>query len=320
MSDEHIVTEIADDRLTARVSAAGSELLSLRTADGTEVLWNAGPQWPRHAPILFPCIGRSPENTVVIDGRSYPMPQHGFARDLTFTRTECGRRHVDLELRANSATRELYPFDFVLGVHHRIVDGALRSEYDVTNVGAAPMPASFGLHPAFRWPLHGNARVPSRIVFSDRETAPVRRVRDVLLLPETFESPVVGDTLELHDALFDEGALLFDRVASTGVRFDADGSPSLSLRWDGFDRFAVWSPPEQAEFVCLEPWFGLPAPVDFEGDLTTKPAQFHLAPGEHRSFGVTIAPEAPPVDLGGVAVRSNRREGGARGEVRHRNR
>ena len=47
-----------NDRLGVAVAADGAELVSLRTAAGHELLWQAGPEWPRHAPVLFPIVGR----------------------------------------------------------------------------------------------------------------------------------------------------------------------------------------------------------------------------------------------------------------------
>jgi galactose mutarotase-like enzyme len=48
----------SNDSVSASVSAAGAELISLKNAQGLELLRQAGPVWPRHAPILFPIVGR----------------------------------------------------------------------------------------------------------------------------------------------------------------------------------------------------------------------------------------------------------------------
>jgi D-hexose-6-phosphate mutarotase len=48
---------LRSDRISATILAHGAELCSLKTSDGLELLWQAGPEWPRHAPLLFPIIG-----------------------------------------------------------------------------------------------------------------------------------------------------------------------------------------------------------------------------------------------------------------------
>ncbi|TWC06289.1 aldose 1-epimerase [Bradyrhizobium macuxiense] len=81
MSDSHT---LRGDGIAATILAQGAELSSLRNAEGTELLWQAGPQWPRHAPILFPIVGRLKNDTLRHNGETYPMTQHGFARDHRF--------------------------------------------------------------------------------------------------------------------------------------------------------------------------------------------------------------------------------------------
>jgi galactose mutarotase-like enzyme len=73
-----------NDMMTATIAADGAELCSLKDAAGLELLWQAGPQWPRHAPNLFPIVGRLKNDELRHRGRLYPMTQHGFARDCRF--------------------------------------------------------------------------------------------------------------------------------------------------------------------------------------------------------------------------------------------
>jgi galactose mutarotase-like enzyme len=65
--------------LTATVKADGAELCSLRNEAGVEFIWQAGPAWPRHAPLLFPIVGRLRNDELKHRGKTYRMTQHGFA-------------------------------------------------------------------------------------------------------------------------------------------------------------------------------------------------------------------------------------------------
>ena len=40
----------------AAIAQSGAELQALRLG-GMDLLWAAGPLWPRHAPLLFPIVG-----------------------------------------------------------------------------------------------------------------------------------------------------------------------------------------------------------------------------------------------------------------------
>jgi galactose mutarotase-like enzyme len=68
------------DGVTATVLAQGAELCSLKTEQGLELLWQAGPEWRRHAPLLFPIVGKLKNDQLCHRGKRYPMIQHGFAR------------------------------------------------------------------------------------------------------------------------------------------------------------------------------------------------------------------------------------------------
>ena len=78
--------QIANEFLTVTLSPQGAELQSVKGAvSGLEYLWQADPKvWGRHAPVLFPFVGRSKNDQYTYQGKTYPMGQHGFARDRQF--------------------------------------------------------------------------------------------------------------------------------------------------------------------------------------------------------------------------------------------
>ncbi|TIV02272.1 MAG: aldose 1-epimerase family protein, partial [Mesorhizobium sp.] len=60
-----------------------------------------------------------------------------------------------------------------------------------------------------------------RLTFADNEPAPVRRLKDGLLLPAPQPTPVQGKTLPLSEKLFVDDAVILDKPASTSVRYTA---------------------------------------------------------------------------------------------------
>lgn len=282
-------------RLAAIVRAKGAELCRLSDDDGTEFIWQAGLAWPRHAPLLFPIVGRLANDTLRHRGKTYRMTQHGFARDSRFAWLERGERHCSLLLEDSEATRELYPFAFRLTAAYVLDDEGLDLALTVTNTGDEILPASLGGHPAFNWPLRpGLPKEIYTLRFSSEEHSPVRRLEAGLLKPQTEPSPVMGSVLPLSENLFADDALIFDRPASGSVRYvsaqDADG-PCLEISWKGFRELGVWSKPSGAPFLCIEPWRGYASPVDFDGEFTEKPGLMHIAPGgeERLSFRIGVS-------------------------------
>ena len=288
--DEHT---IETDQLEATIRAHGAELCSLRTPDGTEFLWQAGPAWPRYAPVLFPIVGRLKGDTLRHNDRSYRMTQHGFARDRTFEWISRTRTHALLELIDNGPMREMYPFPFQLELSYEIEGASLTQTFSVTNTGYAPLPASFGAHPAFVWPLRsGLPKDTHTMTFIEPELGPLRRVVEGLLQPEAFPNPVDGRTLHLTEALFAHDALIFEAPASRSVRYTAPGAPTIEVSWTNMPQLGIWSKP--ADFVCIEPWHGLSSPQAFDGEFADKPGVSLIAPGETLTGSLVISISSNP--------------------------
>lgn len=291
MSD---VWRIASSGVAAAVSASGGELVSLMDAKGEELLWQAGPQWPRHAPALFPVVGRLKGDALRHAGESYRVTQHGFARDRNFEWVEQGDARASLVLVDDAQSREIYPFAFRLETTISVEGRRLTVAHTVSNPGDVDLPFSIGAHPGFRWPLvDGVSKEDHILEFEARETGRKRTVVDGGLLGPDGPLPFDGVTLPLTEGLFAKDALVMPDVASNSVRYialDAAGGElrALTFSWRGYRDLGVWSSPKGAPFVCIEPWRGMASSADWDGDFTTKPGVVLLPPGHAQQFEWTV--------------------------------
>ncbi|MBW7971579.1 aldose 1-epimerase family protein [Bradyrhizobium sp. BR 10289] len=279
--------------LTATIKAHGAELCSLTDGGGTEFIWQAGPEWQRHAPLLFPIVGRLGNDEMRHLGKTYRMTQHGFARDSRFTWAERGERSCALVLEDSEATRALYPFAFRLIATYTIDEASLDLALTVVNTGDETLPVSVGGHPAFNWPLQAGVPKESYVLtFTEEEPSPVRRVEAGLLLAATDPSPVRGTVLALSESLFTNDAVILAPVNSDAVRYAAGhgAGPWLRMSWRGFRELGIWSKPTGAPFLCIEPWRGYASPKEFDGEFSDKPGLMHLAPGaaEELSYRIEV--------------------------------
>lgn len=291
MSDD--THALRSGRLTATIKAQGAELCSLKDSNGTEFVWQAEPAWPRHAPLLFPIVGRLANDELRHRGKTYRMTQHGFARDSRFAWAERGESRCALVLEDSEATRALYPFAFRLTALYTLDDFGLDLSLTIANTGKETLPASIGGHPAFNWPLQsGLAKESYALTFANTEIAPIRRLDGGLLRAAAEPSPVQGTVLPLSESLFSDDAIIFDRINSTSVRYAAgDGAgPWLKMSWRGFRELGVWSKPSGAPFLCIEPWRGYASPAGFDGEFSDKPGLMHIAAGaeERLSFRIEV--------------------------------
>jgi galactose mutarotase-like enzyme len=274
---------LTTDNISASIKADGAELCSLKNAQGLELLWQAGAAWPRHAPILFPIVGRLKNDQLRHDGKLYPMTQHGFARDRKFSWRARGTKSCTLVLNDDAATRSHFPFAFGLAVTYAVEDAHLDVGFEITNTGGETLPASIGAHPAFNWPLlPGLAKEAYAISFSEEEREPIRRLKDGLMRAQPESTPVRGRILALSEQLFQDDAVILDRVASTAVRYAAASGPSIEMSWQGFPELGLWSKPGGAPFLCIEPWHGFASPSDFDGEFIDKPGLMQIAPAASR--------------------------------------
>lgn len=281
--------EIANGILRARIDPLGAELSSLADAAGREFMTDADPAfWTGRAPLLFPIVGALNGGVYRLDGREYALPQHGFARRREFELVEQTADRALFRLADDAETRRVYPFAFALDAAFALVGATLAMEVTVANRDSRDMPASFGFHPAFAWPLpDGGAKEDHRIVFAQYEPARLNRIEGGLIGAADRDTPVTGNTLRLRDDLFTQDALVWEAPASRALRYGGESGPQLDIAFPDMPTLAIWTKPG-ARFVCVEPWQGHADPVGFTGEIWDKPGIVRMAPGERRTYAMQV--------------------------------
>ena len=105
--------------------------------------------WNRHSPILFPNVGKTHGNTVLIKGTQYPTSQHGFARDSQFRCVKSAAEEAQFLFCSNEETREVYPYDFELYITYRLDGKNIFVDWKVKNPSEETIYFTIGAHPAF---------------------------------------------------------------------------------------------------------------------------------------------------------------------------
>jgi galactose mutarotase-like enzyme len=281
---------IGNGELSAAINPFGAELTHLHDADGRELMTDADPAyWTGRAPILFPVVGRVTGDAIRIDGAAYPMRKHGFARRSAFEVAAAEETRAVFALTDSDETRAAYPFAFRLEVGFRLDGATLLTEVTIANRGERAMPAQFGFHPAFAWPLpYGRDRADHRILFDDDEPGELRAITpDGFIAAAGRPTRLNGRELRLHDALFADDALVWDPVCSQALRYGAPDGPRLDIAFPDTPRLGIWTKPG-ARFVCVEPWHGIADPAGYVGEYRDKPGVFEIAPGDTKRIGMSV--------------------------------
>lgn len=276
---------------TARVEIAthGAELTSfVDLASGREYLWQADPaQWARHAPLLFPIVGKLPENTYLLHDQPLSLPQHGFARDQEFTVIHEDAASLTFQLMANAATKPEYPFEFELRVRYELRGRVLTVGWHVRNPAAAghDLLFSIGAHPAFNCPLQPSAGEQFgdyAFHFDHPVTLHRQLLSGGLRSGQTAQVLANEATLPLSYELFKDDALVFDHFDFTRLtlqKVDKTG-PFVRMQFAGFPYLGLWTKGPGAHFVCIEPWQGVASPVGPPQELSEKEGILTLAPSQ----------------------------------------
>ena len=279
---------LESERLKITVDSHGGELCSLYDkARDKELLWQADPAyWKRHAPILFPNVGRHFGDSYRIGERSYPSHQHGFARDMEFLPSPSPQGAIGFYLDSTPETRKDYPFDFRLITLYKLEKNVLTITWRVDNTGTEELPFTIGGHPAFNLPERKEGTdILCKLSFPESDGLSYHlldKASGTVILDKVYMMPLEDHKTDIHKDQFDNDALVFDGGQITSVQLlSAEGEPVLGMKAESFPNFGIWSVPG-APFICLEPWEGRTDNYGYNGDLRDKKGVTILSPG--RSF------------------------------------
>jgi galactose mutarotase-like enzyme len=257
-----VITKLENQQIAVAIHSSGAELCNLKLKqDETEYMWQADPAyWGRHAPVLFPIVGRLVDDEYIMDGQVYHLPSHGFARNMEFEVIEQGDNHAKFRFIANDETLQNYPRRFELIIGYTLNGSECIIEYKVKNKDSKKMYFSIGAHPGFRCPLQcGESFEDYYLEFSQKETV-YKHILEHGLLSKRTELALNNDNIiPLSYDLFQEDALIFKTLQSNAVMLKSrKSSRTVTVKFAGFPYHGIWSKPGgNAPFICIEPWYGI---------------------------------------------------------------
>ena len=291
-----MAVKLENEFLCIEIAEMGAEVTRIydKTEDN-EILWEGNPvYWKRHSPVLFPNVGKTYKNRVLINGTQYPTSQHGFARDNVFTCIEAAKERASFMFRSSEETKEVYPFDFELHINYKLNKKELTVEWQVKNCGDETMYFTIGGHPAFRFAKPEETKADYVLKVPGKE-----KLEYVLIdiscgcanVDEVHTLQLSEETYPLSDELFAKDALVVDNgQIEEAWLCHKDGTPYVGVRSEGFPNYGIWSV-EGAPFVCLEPWMGRCDNAGFNAELSEKPNVNKVEAGEKfiKDYTIVVA-------------------------------
>lgn len=287
---------LENDKLKIKISSMGAELQSVRRIeDDTEYLWQGdATYWASRATNLFPVCGRMFEGKYTYAGKTYEMPNHGFAKLQEWTVLHQKSNALTLQMQDTAETRGMYPFKFSLEIAYTLTDETLTVAMIVHNLDDKTMIFAVGGHPGFNVPLNSGAAFEEYYVEFDKPCQPQKLCMSdtCLYLGCTEPFPLEEDKrLALRHDLFDNDAVFLTEI-SDGVTLTCDNSPRyVHISYPDMKYVGLWHRPKlEAPFVCIEPWTGVPALDGQETHLEEKPEMNRLDPQEiyRNAYSITF--------------------------------
>lgn len=282
---------LKNGQLKVIVDSFGAEMHSIQH-DELEYLWQADVKfWGRHAPVLFPIVGKLKNGTYHYEGETYKMGGHGFARDSEFELIKQNDTELVYELRDSEDSLAHYPFKFVFRVSYELDGNKIKVRYEVKNEDEKFMCFGVGAHPAFNVPLKNGTFEDYTLTVSPAEKRtfiPLDPPSGTLKLDDKVEENI--KELPLTRKLFEQDALVYTSSDEMEVSLtNSIDKHGVTLSWENMPYFGLWSPyPNEAPFVCIEPWCGIADDENTDGDITTKFGINELAPEGKFSCEYTI--------------------------------
>ncbi len=271
------VIEIKNEKLTVGIDTFGSELMYINSKD-TEFLWNGDANvWSYRAPVLFPICGGLKEDTYIYNGEKYNLEKHGFAKKAEFEGKLLSDSKAEFVLKPDENIRKSYPFDFVFKIVFEVIGNTLKVTNIVENLTDGNMYFSIGAHEGYSCP---EGIEEYDVIFDENQTLDRFTLEGGLLSYNSVRVLEDNNVLPLKYEYFTKDALVFKDVKFKNVTLKhRSSSKKIVLKFDNAEYFLIWTKPN-ANYVCLEPWCGLPDLVGSVYEIEKKKGIVELTSGE----------------------------------------
>ncbi len=260
---------LENDLVSIAVKKYGAELSSFKSKEsGIEYLWQGNPDvWYGQSPVLFPIVGTLLYNKYTYNSIEYEMGRHGIARKRDFELKDKGENYIVLTQSWNEETLASYPFKYELDIEFRLEGKKLTVTHIVRNADDKTMYFSIGAHPGF------NCKIGDYLEFEENETLVCEKIDDIAVLDGKFYPTLTNEKIfEITANVFDDDAHVLSGMKSDTVYLKSNKRKEvIKFNFGKAPYLGLWAKPG-AEYVCIEPWYGINDSHEKKDDFSQKRA------------------------------------------------
>lgn len=279
-----MIFKAENEFISIEVKKYGAELSSFKSKEtGIEYLWQGNPDvWYGQSPILFPIVGQILDNKFRVNGQEYEMAKHGIARKRDFELKESGEGYLILTQKWNEETLKQYPYKYILDIEFRLNGKSLTVNHIVRNEDDKTIYFSIGAHPGF------NCKIGDYLEFEENETLVCEKINPDSILDGIHYPTLNNEKIFTITAdVFDKDAHVLSGMKSETLYLKSDFRKEvIKFNFGKAPYLGLWAKPG-AEYVCIEPWYGINDSYDKKADISEKRAIQNVEVGSEFSFSWT---------------------------------
>lgn len=232
--------------------------------------------WQGTDVVIFPFIAALKDKKYLVNGKEYSLKNHGIIRyEKVSVKENLGNKLI-LEFNSSEKTiKDLYPFKFHFEVCYELNSNELNISYLIKNSDCCDMYFSVGGHPAIKTSgfetKEGFEFENTKLIFNDFIKTKRFILNEAGNLITGCEDVVLDKEINLNKKMItDSKTLIYDAkdiknvtLLTNGYSFTFDVSKALVL--------AIWTWPGFGDYVCVEPWWGIPDYDNPKLELRDKP-------------------------------------------------
>lgn len=237
------------------ISNLGAELEEL-CVNNINILWKRSELWNEQSPILFPIVGNLKDRYYIYNEKKYEMAAHGFLKNLVFEPVRIEQSLITLKSVFTEETLKQFPFQYEFYITYALILNKIKIKFEIKNLEEKPMFFSFGFHPGFD--LGRLEKLLGKGFYLEFSPLQVQSVQFNPHFVEKIESFNLPSKTTLTN--FSKVLAVKKTACYQGLnQIDLSGENNTLRMNHNLSHTAFWQKnPEDPQFLCIEPWNGLP--------------------------------------------------------------
>lgn len=244
-------TTLSSGRVTAVLDSFGAKCLQLTVNDEDLLFYDSEDIGHSGIPICFPSFGPLVNNEFIVNGKSFPMKQHGLARDCEFAVKEQSDISLTYSLTQTEETLSRFPFHFEFLVTYQLLENGLSIKFQMTNNSKSDLPLCPGVHPYFAVDNPNDILVTTKAesAYNNLNSYELENLHGSDYLKVINDSGVKTLKVEKNP----DHHLTGHDLEETKIFRGKQSTISMEADLQIFKMMAIWRKAEESPFICVEP-------------------------------------------------------------------